>query len=462
MAESTTTATTTSTTFTPYATLAALGLYLGQIDFLAPIRDQVTIIQKKIVYTPFEKLTDAFVTILAGAHGMVEANTLLRSDTALQEAFGRTGCADQSTIQATLNACTDTNVAELVAAQTTIYRQHSQGYAHPYARRNQLLDVDLSGMPCGPKAAMGTKGYFAKQRNRRGRQLGRVLATRYGEIVTDQLFAGTMGLVKALIPLVEAAEQVLGLDEAKRQHTILRIDSGGGCLADVNWALARGYKLHTKEYSRQRARKLGQSVTTWCDDPQIPGRQVGWVLTPAPEYVRPVVRVAVRWKRKDGAWEYAVVISALTAHDVIAETNQPVEKVLDHQAVLLAYVQSYDARGGGVETSFKDDKQGLGITKRNKKRFAAQQIVTLLGSLAHNVIVWARHWLSDREPKVRRYGIKRMVRDIFHISGFLVRNGRGRIVEVVLNQRSPLVRGLSRGLDLLLRPAHIAINWGQI
>jgi len=460
MAESTTP--TTTTTFTPYATLSALGLYLGQIDFLAPVRDQVKIAQKKLVYTPFDKLTDAFVTILAGAHGMVEANTLLRSDTALQEAFGRTGCADQSTIQATLNACTDVNVAQMVAAQTAIYRQHSQGYGHPYTRRYQLLDVDLSGMPCGPKAALGTKGYFAKQRNRRGRQLGRVLSTRYGEIVTDQLFPGTMGLVKALIPLVEAAEQVLGLDDAKRQRTILRIDSGGGSIDDINWALARGYQIHTKDYSRQRARKLGQSVTAWIDDPQIPGRQVGWVTTPAPEYVRPVRRIAVRWKQKNDQWEYAVVISTLTAHDVITETDQPVEKVVDHQAVLLAYVQSYDARGGGVETSFKDDKQGLGITKRNKKRFAAQQIVTLLGTLAHNVIVWARRWLSDREPKVRRYGIKRMVRDIFHISGFLVRNARGRIVAVVLNQRSPLVRGLARGLDLLLRPAHIAINWGQI
>jgi hypothetical protein len=71
---------------------------------------------------------------------------------------------------------------------------------------------------------------FAKARNRRGRQLGRVLATRYGEIVTDQLFAGTVGLAKALIPLVEAVEQVLDLDFAKRQRTILRADSGGGAL----------------------------------------------------------------------------------------------------------------------------------------------------------------------------------------------------------------------------------------
>jgi len=78
------------------------------------------------------------------------------------------------------------------------------------------------------------------------------------------------------------------------------------------------------------------------------------------------------------------------------------------------------------------------------------------------VIVWARPWLSDRAPKLRRYGLKRMVRDIFHISGFLVRNAHGRIITVVLNQQAPLVHGLVTSLDVLLRPWHIAVNWGQI
>jgi hypothetical protein len=132
MAESTTRAT---VSYTPCAPLAALGLYLRQINFFAPIREQVKIAQKQIVHSPLDKLTDAFITILAGAHGLLEANTRLRSDRALQQAFGRNTCADQSTIQATLNACTEANVQQLTAALTTIYRQHSQGYRHNYQRR---------------------------------------------------------------------------------------------------------------------------------------------------------------------------------------------------------------------------------------------------------------------------------------------------------------------------------------
>jgi hypothetical protein len=112
-------------------------------------------------------------------------------------------------------------------------------------------------MPWGPTAALATKGYFVHQRHRRGRQLGRVVATRDSAIVTDQLCAGAVGLTKARIPLIEAAEPVLALDATKRQRTILRSDSGGGRIDAINWALARGYQIHTKDYSRRPARKLG-------------------------------------------------------------------------------------------------------------------------------------------------------------------------------------------------------------
>jgi hypothetical protein len=43
-----------------------------------------------------------------------------------------------------------------------------------------------------------------------------------------------------------------------------------------------------------------------------------------------------------------------------------------------------------IEIEIKEDKQGVGITRRRKKRAAAQAMLTLLGTLAHNVLVWAR------------------------------------------------------------------------
>ncbi len=160
-------------------------------------------------------------------------------------------------------------------------------------------------------------GYFAKQRNRRGRQLGRVLASRYDEVVVDRLFPETTQLTAALQPLIEAAEETLHLDQTKRQRTIVRIDSGGGSLEDVNWLLLRGYQVHGKDYSGRHARSLAQSVAEWFDDPHVAERQVGWVTEAPSAYVRPVQRVAVRCRKQNGQWAVGVLISTLSARDVL-------------------------------------------------------------------------------------------------------------------------------------------------
>ncbi len=168
--------------FTPAATLAALGVVLEQRKVFEPIRAQVHIEQKTVKHTPLDKLYDSFITLLAGAHGLVEINTLLRADPALQRAFGRKRCAEQSVVQQTLDACTPVQVAQMEQAMDEIYRTHSRGFHHDYRADWQILDRDLCGWLCGKKAAFATKGYFAHTaRNRRGRQLGCVLAWRYQE-----------------------------------------------------------------------------------------------------------------------------------------------------------------------------------------------------------------------------------------------------------------------------------------
>jgi hypothetical protein len=130
--------------------------------------------------------------------------------------------------------------------------------------------------------------------------LGRVLATRYQEVVVDQLYSGTTNLRTALPELMLAVERTLQLDAAKRGRTILRMDAGAGSVEDINWTLGRSYQVHAKDYSGQRARILAVSVTEWVDDSQVPSRQVGWVQIDAAMYVRPVRRLAVRCRKQNG------------------------------------------------------------------------------------------------------------------------------------------------------------------
>jgi hypothetical protein len=59
------------------AGLAAIGLKMRQLKLFKPITQLVTIAQKKVKYSPTEKLLDGFIAILAGAHGLVEIDKQL-------------------------------------------------------------------------------------------------------------------------------------------------------------------------------------------------------------------------------------------------------------------------------------------------------------------------------------------------------------------------------------------------
>ncbi len=61
--------------FTGCASLAAVGVKLSQLKLFDPIRTSVRIKQKTIKQTPVDKLYDAFISLLAGTHGLVEINT---------------------------------------------------------------------------------------------------------------------------------------------------------------------------------------------------------------------------------------------------------------------------------------------------------------------------------------------------------------------------------------------------
>ena len=266
--------------FSPRASLALTGMCIQQMGIWETIGQHVTIKQKVINHTPLEKLQDAFINIMAGGHGLVEVNQRVRPDSGLLQAFGRSCSAEQSTISDTLNSCIEKNVDQMRAALQAIYRQYGQGYAHHYGKGWQLLDVDMTGMPAGRQGEGVEKGYFAKQKNKRGRQLGRVVATRYDEIVTERLYCGKIQLNRSLRQLVQDAESVLGLNPGFRRRTILRIDGGGGSDKDVNWLLSRHYHVLVKVKNWRRAAKLCRSVTTWHPDPKIPSREVGWIEQP--------------------------------------------------------------------------------------------------------------------------------------------------------------------------------------
>jgi hypothetical protein len=422
----------------------------------------VQIKQKVIKHTPLNKLLDAFINILAGGQGLVEVNTRVRPDDGIQHAFGREACADQSTISETLNRCTDETVEQMRAALQTIYQTHSQGYQHDYTGSYQVLDVDMTGLPAGRQGEGVTKGYFAGQKNRRGRQLGRVVATLYDEIVVDRLYDGKRQLDRSLQELVTATEDVLELSVAQRRQTLLRVDAGGGRDADINWMLAQGYQVLVKVKNHKRAQKLARSVTTWYPDPKAEGREVGWVAAPHP-YVKSTRQLAIRKRKRTGEWSYHVLVFTLPDQALFWLGRQPFRHHPTPEQVLFAALAAYDLRSGGAETMIKSSKQGLGLTKRNKRCFAAQEMLVLLAQLAYNLISWSHNlFAASPNNKLRTFGILRMVRDAFHIPGRLALDAQGHLLQIVLCAKHPLAHSFASGLAPFLARNDLLLNLGEI
>jgi hypothetical protein len=305
-----------------------------------------------------------------------------------------------------------------------------------------------------------TKGYFADTKNRRGRQLGRVLASWYDEVVIDKLYTGKRQLDTSLPELVEEAEKALDLDEAKRRRTILRVDGGGGKDENINWMLRRSYHLILKAKNWHRASKLAASVTRWYPDPKMPDREVGWATQLHP-YAQPTRQLVLRKRKLNGQWSFHALIFTLTDSMLFELLGQPIPACPTDDQILLAALHFYDLRGGGLETQNKSDKQGLGLSRRNKHRFAAQEMLVLLAQLAHNLIIWTRNDLALANPRFRKYGILRTVRDVFHIPGSIHITQQGHIAQITLNPHHPLAVAFQHSFSIHLARDDLSLILGK-
>jgi hypothetical protein len=444
----------------PRASLVATGWRFQQMGIWSVVEESVHIKQKVLHHTPSDKLKDCLINILAGGTGLVETNLRVRPDRAVQMAFGRQSCAEQSTISDTLNACTAENVNQLRTAINLILRKDGRCYPHKYEKQWQLLDVDMTGMPAGCLGEGVTKGYFAGEKNRRGRQLGRVLASWYDEIVVDKLYTGKRQLDASLPELVLAAEEALDLDDTKRSRTVLRVDGGGGKDENINWMLNRNYHVMIKVKNWRRAVKLAASVTTWHIDPKVGDREVGWAEKPYP-YAKPTRQLVLRKRKKNGSWSYHALGFTLTDQMLFELLGQADPPPSTNQQVLLAALHFYDLRSGGLETQNKGDKQGLGLSRRNKHRFAAQEMLVLLAQLAHNLVIWTRNELAHHSPRFSKYGIQRTVRDVFHIPGSVQITPSGSIRQITLNARHPLAAAFQQTFSSHLARDDLSLILGK-
>src|ERR671933_841860 len=427
-----------------HASLCALGSYLRQIGFFTPLEQHVHLRQKTVTYTPIQKLEMIFVALLAGAKAISHTGTTLRVDPALQRAFGLPGCADQSVLAETLNAATDKDVAALRTAVEELFQQHSQACHHDFAQDLLVLDIDLSPLPASRKAEGSERCYMGRCRSRTGRKLVRVRAGPYQETVWEAIRRGrTLEGLDLLKEAVTAAERVLALagdddgTRAKRARTEIRLDSSWGSTAAINWLLLRGYQVTTTFTSTSRVQKLVRPIPAW-QPTASPGREVAAVPEPV-RLAKPTVQYAVRTPSKAQAagYHYAILVTS--------RVELPMQAAVDRD----------DGRAA-MEAEIKGDKHGLGLGVLRKRKLAAQELLGLLGQLAHNVLIWARGWLTGGAPRLASLGIVRLVREVWTIPG------RGTLVgaqvqRIRLCALHPRARDVCAGLRRLIPPSQTRV-----
>ena len=76
--------------------------------------------------------------------------------------------------------------------------------------------------------------------------------------------------------------------------------------------------------------------------------------------------------------------------------------------------------------------------------------------------MWARNWLTESAPKLARFGILRLVRDLLSVSGKVELDKKNRVKRIVLNRAAPLASGFFNALRGLLLPQHVKVILDKI
>jgi hypothetical protein len=226
-----------------------------------------------------------------------------------------------------------------------------------------------------------------------------VSSVKYRETIWSEVFAGNRHTSNCLRPAVLGAENALELDLKRRQRVVWRIDGGGGSDDHILWLMSRGYQVMVKGASNRRAEALSRQVTRWDAYRDV---WLGQVESPI-DFGHPVQVIVKRRLTKEGF-----------CHSYYVSTLK-----MPSKGTLMA---KYDDRGGAEVEQFRNDKNGLHLAARRKRRFPAQKALILLTDLAHNLLA-AFHHTALAGTRYEGFGPKRMVRDLLAIPGKLTFEG---------------------------------------
>lgn len=387
------------------------GLVLGwgwlKTEKLLAFLNHIPLVLKTVKRSPRSKLEDLVLCLMTGVESLGQINSALRYDRGLTLAAGRESLADQSLLSQTLDAFNAGGLAKLRSNMVQVISERSRTLARIEQRRDTVLDLDMTDLPCSARCEGATKGRTTAKHGSTVRQLSLVYNHRFRESLDAFLHTGNTNCAVPLELIVTYLEDSYGWDRAARESIVWRLDSGYGSDKKLSWLMRRGYRVVAKGLSTKRAANWARAL-----------QPSDWKPVGATQDIHELPRIAtitsphrcllVRTQQtKSEGYRYSYLVSNLKTW------VRPKGHVL-----------FYNQRQG-IEKEVQQIKCVLGLKHKRKHSFIGMEALALLTLMANLELVWYRRALGLDE-----LGIKRFIRDVIKSPGFVASGRSGLRVEV--------------------------------
>lgn len=358
----------------PTGALGLLVAFALRTGFFAPFEQHLQVPLKTCDYTPLQKLQTLICSLAVGCEWIADINHKLRPYPVVAELLGMSQFPDQSSISRFLH--------HLGVAQRLQLEVISEQLLHRFGLWHQLervdLDIDSTGLMVYGHTYEGMrKGYFPRQRGRRGYRL--TVASTHNAAGPEMLALcfdpANVHPAGRLWDCLYQAADVLGSLE---RLGVIRADASFGTGADIQELLELGLTFIVKGVSDKTALNFAANVapTQWesldlftrvCD------------LGPQPiTNCRPPVRVVLvelmttRYDRPS----YSHLYTNLSAEQADAET---------------LYTR-YNGRQC-IEALMKSAKYGLAIDHLRTRSYQPIANFLHVAAMTFNLLSWFRHYV---------------------------------------------------------------------
>jgi hypothetical protein len=337
--------------------------------------------QRRTAYRPEHRITAVLAGLAAGLKGIAPGNTWLRPNTALMARLdGR--FPDQGTIHRWLDQVTGPQAAALRHHLHQVAHDHGRFWEVLWSHRYLMVDVDGQGLVArGRHFEQAAVGYLGEGIDR-GYQRYVCYAADTREVLDEFLAPGNTTLMSQLPHLLAGLDEVFA--QADRDRVVLRMDSHGGTIRNVQAVRQQGYHYLCPLLSAAGVQRVRQHVQNqrggWFTAPDSTGREHHvhfWVLRrwhlngPGKSRHLRTRAIVYHEKRPDGKREWQVLL-----HDLPGSKGRQLW-------------QRYHERGGTIEEYNDQSERAYHLEVMRTGRFAGLQALHSLIGLCWNLTQWA-------------------------------------------------------------------------